>query len=161
MEMVSNFFTGVPIDWIVLAGLIFVLTIDSLRSGMGRAASLAIAFPLAAILFSLIGSAAFIGNLGFIDSVTGAAVAFGALVIVAYVFGRRMGIDYMDSGIGQPVQSFLAAVAATAIIVLVWLGLPELHDLWFPEAQLQAIFADAYRLWWLLGAFAILIFARG
>lgn len=161
MEIITAFFTSVPIDWFILGGILVLVGLDTLRSGIGRACALAVSLPLALFLHSLIDSTAFLGTMGFLSSPSGSVGVFAALLIASYILVRRMGLDYIDGGMGQPVQALLAGVAVTAIFAIVWQELPLLDSLWHFDTQVSAIFAEQFRLFWLLGAYVALAFARG
>ena len=161
MGNIAGFIQAVPIDWFILGGILVLVGLDTLRCGIGRACALAVALPLALFLHSLIDSAAFLGGVGFFASSTGSVGVFAALLIASYILVRRMGLDYIDGGMGQPVQALLAGAAVTAIFAVVWLQLPLFDSLWHFDTQVSAIFAEQFRLFWLLGAYAALAFARG
>ena len=162
MQLLTGFFSAVPMDWFALGAIDLVVALDSLRSGIGRACSVALALPLAGVLFSFFGKAALTSAVG--NSITtpiAQALIFAVLAVAAYLLIRRMGLQYMDSGMGEPIQSLLAGVATAVVVAVVWLSAPALTPLMHIGPQVSAIFAESYRLWWLLGAYVALAFARG
>lgn len=162
MESLQQFFTSIPLDWFIIGGIVVILAIDSLRSGIARAISLALSAALASFLFSLFDTALFLKDIAALNaSPMAQAIIFIVLIIACFMLLRRMGIEHYESGVGEPVQAILAAVAATAVLILVWVHSPELQGLYEFSGQIQSIFSDAYRFWWILGSFATLTFVRG
>jgi hypothetical protein len=159
---VSGALSGIPYDWFALGGLLVLIAVDSLRSGIGRACAIALSLPLAAFLYSLLGQTAFIANVAILNSSAVAQLAtFGVLFVVTYLVVRRMALEYIDSGTGEPVQALLASAAATAVLAVVWLLLPMTAEVWQVSGKVQAIFSAQYGLIWLLGSYLALAFARG
>ena len=162
MGTLTSVFHSLPLDWVILGGIVVVIGIDSLRSGVGRACALAAALPIALLLHSLLTKAALIGSLGVLSGSTLAqALTFGGIVLLSYVLVRRMGLEYLDGGMGEPIQAVLAGGAVAILFNIIWLQVPALDTLWHVGPQIQAVFAENFRLWWLLGAYAALAFARG
>jgi len=159
METVQGLFSTVPLDYVFLGGFALLIALDTLRSGTGRASAIALAFPVAAVLFSYAKEAPFLGSA--ISSPMLEAVAFLALGVVLFFGIRRMGLEFVSNGMGQPVQAALAGVAATAVVAVIWMHVPALEAFWEFSPHIQSIFAAEFRLFWLLGAFGALAFARG
>lgn len=158
MDAVRGLFDSVPLDFFFLGGLALIIALDTLRSGTGRASAIAAALPAAALLFSLSSNAPVLGTA--LSSGMAEAALFLALAVLMYFALRRMGLEFLG-GMGQPVQAALAGVATTAVVAVVWMHVPSLEAFWEFGPQLQAVFAEEFRLFWLLGAFAALAFARG
>ncbi len=162
LDAVTGVFTGIPYDWLALGGFIVIIALDSLRSGIGRACAIALSLPLATVLYALVEQTAVVGNLALLDSSSVAKlVTFGVIAIATYLLVRRIALEYVESGTGEPIQALLAGGAATAVLVVVWLQLPMSADVWQVSDKVQAIFAEQYRLIWLLGSYLALAFARG
>ena len=162
MGIISGFFTTVPIDWFILGFIGLGIALDSVRTGIGRACALSLALPLAGVFSSFFAKAALISSLGAtVNSATGQAIIFGILALASYLLVRRMGLEYIDSGMGEPIQSLLAGAATAIVVAVVWLSTPGLVPLFHIGPQVGAIFAESYRLWWLLAAYLALAFARG
>ncbi len=159
MDAVTGIFSAVPFDYVVLGGVFLALALDSLRNGIGRAAAFAVALPLAVMIHSLLSSAAFVGGI-VEDDVVGIGV-FGIVIAMMYLLVRRIGLDFLDGGIGQPMQAIIASAAATIVCAVVWLHADSLHTLWNFNDSIQALFAERWRFFWLIGAYAALAFARG
>ncbi len=162
MAALQGFFTFVPFEWFVLGGIALVLMADTLRAGMGRAAALAVALPLTLVLHSFLKTAVVLGS---VSALSGSSMVqagvFAVLLALSYFMVRRMGLDFLDGGMGQPIQAILAGVAAAAILAIVSLQVPILSQILPFSAQTKAIFAEQFRFWWLLGAYLALAFARG
>lgn len=156
----TSLFTAMPMDWLILGVLIIVLALDSLRSGIGRSLTIAVALPLAFVLFSLL-PGSFIGSSDFLASPTVQAGVFGVFFVAMYFLVRRMGFDFIDSGMGQPLQAIIAGAAVAVIAACIWLQEPVLSDFWTLSDQIASVFAESFRLVWLAGAYAALAFARG
>ena len=162
MGSITGFLSTVPFDYIVLGGIVVVIGADSIRSGVGRACALAAALPIALLLYSLLGKALLIGTIAALTaSAISQTITFGVIVVLAYLLVRRMGLEYLDGGMGEPIQAVLAGGAVAVVFAVVWLQLPALNSFWHFKPQISALFAESYRLWWLIGAYTALAFARG
>ncbi len=161
MGNATDIFTSVPIDIFGIGAIVLLLGIDAIRNGVGRTAAFSVALPLALFMHSLLSSAFLVGSLSFFTS-SPMAVALTLLgfIAVSYHFARRVGLEYVDGGRGL-VQGIFAAVAATALLIVVWLQVPAFDALWHLSDPIRALFAEQYRLWWLLGSYVILVFSRG
>ena len=58
-------------------------------------------------------------------------------------------------------QSLLSGIAATLILLLVWLQVPSLDSIWHFSDEIRMLFGEAYRLLWLILAFLLMAFAAG
>lgn len=148
------------IDWILVGVLVVIIALDAIRSGSARAASIALATPLTLLLFEALPHAIIIGPI--VAQFSGASaqtLLFAAIFVVTFLFIYRI-VDSF-SGNGGAIQAVVAGIAATAVVLVVWLQVPGLQSLWHFGSQMQVIFGEAYRFWWLLAAYAGLAFARG
>jgi hypothetical protein len=150
----------IPIDWIVIVAFILIVTFDAMRSGSGRASVLALAFPTAAFLSSLIPHAYFFGKL--VSSTTSPLVGEGifiVLFIITYLLAYR--IVYTMGSISRGLMlSFLAGISAAIVVIVMWLQVPVLTTVWHFNSQVQTIFGSGFALFWLIGAYLILAFIR-
>ena len=152
-------FSALPMDWIIIAILIALIALDTLRSGTARAAALMLSLPAALFLTGVLPKAALIGPASAQFTAPLAQVAifviiFGALYIVAH----RTIFSYSE---GAPViQAIITGLAATIVLVVVFLQVSALQSLWSFGPQVQAVFGEAYRFWWLLLSYAALAFVR-
>ena len=159
-DTVISFFTQLPADWIVLGAFVIIAALDVMRSGAKRVCTLALALPAAALVFSVLQNAAIIGDISRqFSSPVLQGVLFAIVFVVMYILVGSIGISY-GSESGRPLQAALGGIAAAAIIIVIWMGTPVLNDLWNFGTQVQLIFGEAYRFWWLIGSYAALAFIR-
>lgn len=161
LSAAQSIFNSFPIHWFFLGGFFIIVVLDSLRNGTARATALAVALPFASFLTDLIAVTAFIKDQAFVTQGYGPLIVFGALFIVMYMLMRRMGLEHFESGRGEPIQSLLAATAVSAVLIFTWVHTPAPAALWALGEPFTSLFAEPYRLLWLLGAFLGLAFARG
>ncbi len=161
LTAVQGVFNAFPIHWFFLGGFFVVLVLDSLRKGTARATALALALPFAGFLTTLIPQTAFLKDVTFVSQGYGPLTVFGTLFLVSYFLFRRMGIEHFESGIGEPIQSLMASLAASVVLILVWVHTPALSGFWTLGEPFSSLFAESYRLFWLLGSYLALAFARG
>lgn len=159
---VTGVFTGIPYDFIALGGFLLLIALDSLRSGIGRACAIALALPISLLLYALVPSTAALGAISVLNASPDMQLAaFGIITLVTYFIVRRIALEYIESGTGEPIQALLAAGAATAVLIVVWLQLPMAGEIWQLSPKIQAVFGEQFRLFWLMGSYAALAFARG
>lgn len=162
LDAATALFSGIPYDWIALGFLAILIALDSLRSGIGRACAISLALPVSLILYLLIEKTVGLNNIALLDSSPAAKlVTFGVIALGTYLLVRRIALEYVESGRGEPIQALLAGAAATAVLIVVWLQLPMTTEVWGLTGTIQAIFAEQYRFIWLLGSYLALAFARG
>lgn len=162
VSSVTGAFTGVPYDWFALGGFLILVALDSLRSGIGRACAIALALPMAAWLYSLVPTSVGIGAVSVLDASPNMQLAtFGVIAFITYLIVRRIALEYIESGRGEPIQAILAGGAATAVLIVVWLQLPMTDQIWQLSPSVEAAFSEQYRLFWLMGSYIALAFARG
>lgn len=156
------FFSGIPLDYVILGGIVLVIALDSLRSGIGRACAIAVALPLTMLLYPLLKSGVLTSSATFLfETPLSQALTFGALLIVSYFLARRMGLEFIDGGMGEPIQAIIAGISIAIIFTVIWIQLPALDTLWHFSDQITSLFTEKFRLWWLLASYAALAFARG
>ncbi len=158
IDAISSTFSGIPIDWIILGVFAVLAAFISLRSGTGHACTLALSLPLAALFTKLLPSAAFVGGMIPSDPTTEAFLFLGVLVVTCILVSRISAS--WDGGGGRPIQAALAGVAGTAILVTFWIMTPALDTLWHFGPQIQDLFGESYRFWWLIGSYSVLAFTR-
>ena len=162
LDAVIGMFTSIPLDWIILGALVVLIALDSLRSGIGRACAISLALPAALLLFSLSQKAVILKDVDSLNSSPMIQLAvFGIIALACYLLARRMALEYIESGTGEPIQALLAGGAATVVLIVVWLQLPMTDSVWHLSDKVHAVFSESYRLVWLLGAYLGLAFARG
>ncbi|TSC85927.1 MAG: hypothetical protein G01um10148_835 [Parcubacteria group bacterium Gr01-1014_8] len=157
---VTSYVSTVPADWIILGAVALLLTIDAIRVGVGRISSLGIGMLLALLASTSLTNAAFLGSLSRTFSTPVLqALQFGLILVLMFIFVRRLTIDYSEMG-GQPIQAIFAGVAVAILLIVTWLQVPALSSVWNFNGQIQTIFGEAYRFWWIIGSFAALAFER-
>lgn len=157
-QLITSVYESISVDWIIFGGVALFLSFDALRAGPSRITALALALPIALLLSESIRSAAYIG--AYVDSSsagiqTGVFIALTAGLFIALYRIVDYGADSM-----RPIQAVIAGLASAVVVIIVFLQLPDSTVPWsFGEAFL-AVFGDAYRLYWLLGAYFALATAR-
>lgn len=158
MGEATALFTSMPLDIVAIAVLVIVIGFDAVKNSIGRAAALAVAFPLGVFLHSLIPHTAFLKSVP-LEGLSGAAVLFGA-IILAFILARRIGLEFV-SGAGGLMQGLFAGLAAVVVIIVMWIHSPLLDSLYHLSDPVRMLFHTDYSLYWLLGAYAVIAFARG
>ncbi len=157
---VLDFFLKLPTDWIIIGSFAMIMVVDALRVGSARISTLAIAALISLLVQDAVATAAFFGPVAAqLSTPVLQAVFFGIVYILTYILVRRIFIDYGELH-GQPLQAIFAAVAVTALIVVVWLQVPALQAVWAFGDQVRAVFSEAFRFWWILLGLAALAFAK-
>ncbi len=152
---------SIPADWIIIGTCTVLASLDIAAYGAKRECALALAFPLAATIFTLAPSTAFVGStLQQIAFPHAEALVFVVLLIVLFAIIHRLRFaDGIESA--RPLPAALGGVALTIIIIVFWLSIPALASLWMFGGSVQLLFAEQYRLFWLLAAYIALVVVRG
>jgi len=160
IDSVLGIFTNIPVDWAILAVSAIFAAFDVVRNGAKRVSMLALALPATVLLISALSNDAILGPLSkqFSTPVL-QAVLFAIILTVMYVLAGRLGISYGGES-GQPLQALLGGLAVTAILVCIWVTTPALQSVWHFGPQVQEIFGESYRFWWILGSYGALAFIR-
>jgi len=159
LSPISSLTSHWPTDWIIIAALVVFITFDAYRSGSGRSSALALAFPLALLLVNALLSAFLIGSLtAQLASVPVQAVIF--VVALVALFALMYRITALYSAGAEIIPALLCGIAATAIVITVWLQVPALQSLYHFSPQVQTVFGESYRFWWLLASYFMLAVAR-
>lgn len=160
VDALSSVLTNWPIDWVIVGAFAVLVALDTMRSGSARAASLSIAAPLTLLLVAALPGAFLAGQA--VQQLTAPAaqvllfaVIFGVLFLVIHR------IIYSYSEVGGPLQAVIAGAAAAAVFATVWIQIPALQSVWHFGPQVQAVFGEAYRLWWLLAGYLAFAVIRG
>jgi len=149
-----------PTDWILIGACAVFVALVAWRGGIGRPASLVLALPLAFFVFQSLSSAAIVGSaLVQLQTPLAQSGIFLILVIAAYMFVHRIIGFYADAQ-GLPMQSLIAGAATAVLILVFWLQVAPLSSIWHFGLQVQTIFGEGYRLWWLVLAYLALALVR-
>ncbi len=155
---ITAYLPALSADWIIFGGLALFLTFDALRAGPARVAALSLALPIALFLSSSIGSTAFIGAF-----VAQAAPAVQTGVFILLCIGLFIALyRLLDTGIDSlhPMQALIAGLASAAVCIIVLLQLPAETVPWDFGSTFSSVFGNAYRLFWLIGAYFALAMVR-
>ncbi|MBI4079817.1 hypothetical protein HY414_01130 [Candidatus Kaiserbacteria bacterium] len=159
-DAVMSTVTSIPIDWFIIGGFALVAALDCVRSGAKRVTQLALAFPLAALLMQSLPNAYILGGIASqFSTPLMQALLLGVLFVALYLFIGRIGLSW-GGGEGQTIQAAIAGVAAAGVVMTMWIATPALQSLWQFGPQIQEIFGETYRFFWLIGAFAALAYVR-
>ena len=159
LSFITNIFGSVSVDWLVIGALVVFVALDAMRSGTGRAAALIFSLPATLLVWNILPSAFFIGP--FITTLPswGPLVLFIVLAILMYVLCRQIIGEFSSFGNG-PIPALLTGVATVIILLIVWLQMPQLKNIWDFGASIDALFAGQWSFWWLIGSLGILSFVR-
>ena len=148
-----------PIDWIIIAVVVALITVDAIRSDGGRASALMLSLPGAYLIYSLLPHALALSSVPMLTSGKTSPYFFlGITIILTLLIRRIIGFGgYAQSG---ALSGILIGAASAATLVVVWLSVPELSALWNFGPQVHAVFAEQYRLWWLAASYLAVVFAR-
>lgn len=160
LDSISSVYASIPTDWLLIGLFAIFAAFDCLHSGARRACTVAVAFPVTTFLVIILPQTIILNTLlaqfanPFLD-----IIIFGALFAALYILIARFDFAWGNDS-GQAIQAALAGVAATIIVVTFWVATPALNDLWQFGVQVQTIFGEAYRFWWIIGSYAALGFVR-
>src|SRR3989344_5128707 len=149
LDAITAFAASIPIDWFIIGGFTLLVAFDCVRSGARRISQLSLAFPLAALLMQSLPQDHILGDIASqFSTPLMQALLLGALFVALYIIIGRIGLSWGGEA-GQTVQAALAGVAAAGIVVTMWIATPPLQSLWLFGPQVQEIFGESYRFWWL------------
>jgi hypothetical protein len=155
----SNFLSHLPIDWIILFVLTVFFASEVVRAGSSKIYGLVLALPTAILLSDVLPKAGIIGSISSqLSSPVLRTVVFGIIFACSYIIVRRV-MPYGRSG-GGLLQGAISGIAATAIVVVIWIQVPELKSVWSFGGQVQNVFGELYQFWWLAGSYSALAFAK-
>ncbi len=157
---VSSFLAHWPTDWIIIGALAVFIALDTIRSGSNRALSFALALPLTVFIRELMSNAFVLGNL--LQQLTAPyaqTILFIVAFIIVYLLIHRM-IGFYGSSSNGPFSALIVGIACAVLATIVWIQTPSLFSLLQPGSQVQGVFAEGYRFWWMAAAYLALAFAR-
>ncbi len=157
---IATTFSGLPVDWVLVGLTAILLVLFTLRAGTRVAFTLALSFPVVAFVLGALSNTAFLSTLT--SQLTGSAahlgLALGVFFLVSILVFRILGSGFVRSAL--PLSALLSGLAATVITVVFLNQILGSNPIWHFGPQVQAIFGSAYRLWWVLGSYMVLAFAR-
>jgi hypothetical protein len=159
-DSIIAFFEHIPTDWIILFAVTVFLAFDALRSGQARVKALALSLPISLVCYTGLAKTAYLGpvisqlSMPFAQSV----IALGIIVLVFLITLKAT--NTWGQGSQQPVSALMSGIAAAIVLLVVWLQVPPLQDLWHFGPTVQAIFGTSLSLYWMLAAFLAFAFVR-
>jgi len=160
LDAAASIVSSVPIDWMIIGGFTLLAALDCVRSGARRVSQLSLAFPLAALLMQSLPQAYILGDIASqFSTPLMQALLLGVVFVSLYILIGRIGLSWGGEA-GQTIQAAMAGVAAAGIVVTMWIATPALSSLWLFGPQIQEIFGETYRFWWLIVSYAALAFVR-
>jgi hypothetical protein len=145
-------------DWLLIGAVALAMVLYSLWRSSTPAVTIALCAPLTLILSEALPHAQILGPVSQ-QFGTNSAILFLAVFVVLFLLVYRITASFSEGG--GVLEALLAGLSSTAILALVWIQVPALQSLWHFGPQIQNIFGETYRFWWLLVAYAALAFARG
>lgn len=160
LDAIINIFSSIPTDWMIVGVFALLASLEAVSSGSRRICLLALSLPTTVLLINSLHDSAVLGNIAgqFSTPMLGTILFFVALVIM-YAIISKIGIAWGGEA-GQSLQAALAGVAITALAVVFWIQVPALDPIWHFGTQVQGIFGENYRFFWLIGSYASLAFVR-
>lgn len=150
-------FSKIPIDWMIIGIFFLIVTVDAIRAGCVRAASLAISFPISVYLYQMVSQTILLSTIDAqFKSNLEQALIFAILEVIVFVCLHQM--LYSFDAYTSIMSAVVCGIAATVAVLTVWTNMPLLQAIWAFNPQIQAIFDASYRLLWLLASYLALAF---
>lgn len=150
----------IQIDWVIIGLLIIILTATAIRWGTVRTCVIAVTMPVSAFLFSLISSSAIASSVSSnMNSPLMQSGIFIALLVFVYIMTYRMYRSFLGEG-ERLWLAFVAGLAASFVVIVVWIHTPALASIWEFSKQTQSIFGSLYALWWMIASLLLLGYVR-
>jgi len=159
IQALTHSFAGIPGDWIVIGFALIIVIGFTMLQGSSYATALSLSLPISFVLFQSIDRATFIGGVvGQFSSPGAQAVLFAIITAIMLVLANQAIASFESSA--PPVSSIICGVATIIILIVFWIQLPALESIWHFGLQVQSMFGEMARFWWLLGAYVALAFSR-
>ena len=157
---IGSSFSVVPADWIILGALVGLGALDAYRVGSARIGAIGLSLLVTTMVFNASKKAIVLGPLMNSSKLQYTeALSFAALALLLFFLMRHVTIDYSLDGL-NPISSLFASAATAAVLLVVWINTPALDSIWHFSSLLHSAFAEAYVMWWIIGALAILAYMR-
>ncbi len=150
-----------PIDWIILAVIAAILTLESFKSGSARTSALSMTLPISFLISQWLPNTFVVGTV--VQQLTQPIMFAGVFIIVfigIFFLLYRILFSY-GSGGGGIMQALICGIATTIILVVFWIQTPGIREMWRFGPQVQFLFGQEFRAWWVTASFIALAFARG
>lgn len=122
-----------------------------------RAASLALALPIALYIFGAIPQTYFLGDFAKqLANPYAQAGIFALLAAIIFTCIHQMILTFDVSS--SFTSSAVSGLAAVIMILVVWVQLPALEQIWHFGPQIHAIFGASYRVFWIVASYLALAF---
>lgn len=155
-----RYLSHIPVDWFIAFAVFALAAFDGYRSGAARASAAAIALPLAVFLANMAYSTFALGAaLAALHASAYPAAIIGILFVALFlIIGRMVEPAF---GAGGIISALLGGAGGMAVVLPLLAATPALAALFHFSVALQSVFGDAYRLYWIIGGYVALAFARG
>ena len=132
----------------------------AIKWGTARACVVAVTMPVSAFMYSLIndsiGTSSIVSHFNF--PITQSLEFIGIMVFV-YIMTHRMYRSYAGEG-ERLWLAFLAGVATSAVVLVVWVHTPALGIIWEFSSQTKSVFGTNYAFWWMIISLLTLGYVR-
>lgn len=159
VSSLSSIVTHWPMDWIFIFAFAVITALDAMRTGPARATALVLSLPASLLVMQQLPQAFILGGLfAQFTAPVAQLVIFAAIAVFLYIATHRLIFTFSNS-LG-PIQALLTGLAAAAVLIVVWLQVPGLNAVWDFGDQVQTVFGEAYRFWWLVVSYVALAAVR-
>jgi hypothetical protein len=155
-----NVLESIPVDWIIIGVFFLLVAADALRGGSSHAMAFCLSLPISLLIFQSITKTIALGALDAqMQLPLEQAVLFLIIEAVLFVCVNQMLFSFEHYT--SLLSSSVAAFASTIVLLVVWIQIPVLQSIWHFGPQIQIIFGQSYRLFWLLASYLALAFIGG
>ncbi|MBV9159296.1 MAG: hypothetical protein JO019_01730 [Candidatus Kaiserbacteria bacterium] len=153
-------FAAIPLDWIIIAIVLLLVTLDAYRGGASRAIAASLALPIAVLLYGLLLQSPLMSSMfKSLSPTVGRALLFALIAVLLFILIHRM-ISSYGGDRGRVLQALMCGIAFSVVLIVSWLQVAALLAVWHPGAMVSALFGASYWVFWLIGAFILLVLAR-
>jgi len=157
LSAIYSVFSHVPVEWIVIGAFFLLIVADALRAGSVRAASLALSFPITGMLMQMIAQTALLSTVvGQLKNNIEQVILFAIIEAVIFVCVHQM--LYSFDPYTSLVSSIVCGLAASVVVLVVWVETPALNAIWQFDPNIQAIFGHSFGFFWLIASYLALAF---
>jgi len=158
MPAVQTAITHLPLDWVLLAMIAAIITIDAIRSGTQHAAAFSLAAPLALLMYTFLPTTQYLAPyIASFNTNLQASVFVGIFVVLLILIYRMLPVG-LQTGT-YPLKALAVGVAAAAIFITTVMQVPAITQLFHFSPLMTRVFGPAYRVLWLIGGYILFAFA--